>query len=129
MKCLYKVPFSGFFIVSAESAEDAKSMSKDDPEVIYSEESNGDVETCPDVDSTLPIQIAPKGMRARKIASFFYAEGCKRVLESIDAASTIDPESPQPTSYRQGEYDGYANGNPVYDVLPELRRTNGGSRP
>ena len=48
MKCLYKVPFSGFFIVSAESAEDAKSMSKDDPEVIYSEESNGDVETCPD---------------------------------------------------------------------------------
>lgn len=32
MKCLYKVPFSGFFIVSAESAEDAKSMSKDDPE-------------------------------------------------------------------------------------------------
>lgn len=48
MKCLYKVPFSGFFIVSAESAEDAKSMSKDDSEVIYSEESNGDVETCPD---------------------------------------------------------------------------------
>lgn len=48
MKWLYKVPFSGFFIVSAESAEDAKSMSKDDPEVIYSEESNGDVETCPD---------------------------------------------------------------------------------
>lgn len=41
MKCLYKVPFSGFFVVSAESAED-------DPEVIYSEESNGDVETCPD---------------------------------------------------------------------------------
>lgn len=48
MKCLYKVPFSGFFVVSAESAEDAKSMSKDDPEVIYSEESNGDVEACPD---------------------------------------------------------------------------------
>lgn len=88
-----------------------------------------DAENFEAFDSTLPIQIAPKGMRARKIASFFYAEGCKRVLESIDAASTIDPESLQPTPYWQGEYDGYANGNPVYDVLPELRRTNGGSRP
>lgn len=95
-----------------------------------------DAENFEAFDSTLPIQIAPKGMRARKIASFFYAEGCKRVLESIDAASTIDPESLQPTSYVlrptsywQGEYDGYVNGNPVYDVLPELRRTNGGSRP
>lgn len=75
-----------------------------------------DAENFEAFDSTLPIQIAPKGMRARKIASFFYAEGCKRVLESIDAASTIDPESLQPTSYWQGEYDGYANGNPVYDV-------------
>lgn len=75
-----------------------------------------DAENFEAFDSTLPIQIAPKGMRTRKIASFFYAEGCKRVLESIDAASTIDPESLQPTSYWQGEYDGYANGNPVYDV-------------
>ena len=58
-----------------------------------------DAENFEAFDSTLPIQIAPKGMRARKIASFFYAEGCKRVLESIDAASTIDPESLQPTSY------------------------------
>lgn len=47
-----------------------------------------DAENFEAFDSTLPIQIAPKGMRARKIASFFYAEGCKRVLESIDAAST-----------------------------------------
>lgn len=58
-----------------------------------------DAENFEAFDSTLPIQIAPKGMRARKIASFFYAEGCKRVLESIDAALTIDPESLQPTSY------------------------------
>lgn len=27
MKCLYKVPFSGFFMAYAESAEDAKKMS------------------------------------------------------------------------------------------------------
>lgn len=40
-----------------------------------------DAENFEAFDSTLPIQIAPKGMRARKIASFFYAEGCKRVLE------------------------------------------------
>lgn len=75
-----------------------------------------DAENFEAFDSTLPIQIAPKGVHARKIASFFYAEGCKRVLESIDAASTIDPESLRPTSYWQGEYDGYANRNPVYDV-------------
>ena len=76
-----------------------------------------DAENFEAFDSTLPIQIAPKGMRARKIASFFYAEGCKRVLESIDAASTIDPESLQPASYSFAK------------VLPELRHTNGGSRP
>ena len=33
-----------------------------------------DAENFEAFDSTLPIQIAPKGMRARKIASFFYAE-------------------------------------------------------
>lgn len=58
-----------------------------------------DAENFEAFDGTLPIQIAPKGMRARKIASFFYAEGCKRVLESIDAASTIDPESLRPTAH------------------------------
>lgn len=48
MKTLYKVPFSGFFVIPAESAEEAKAMNKNDPEVIYSEESNGNVEACPD---------------------------------------------------------------------------------
>lgn len=33
MKCLYKVPFSGFFMAYAESAEEAKKMSPDDGEV------------------------------------------------------------------------------------------------
>lgn len=41
MKCLYRVPFSGFFMACAESAEDAKKMSPDDGEVIYSEQSTG----------------------------------------------------------------------------------------
>ena len=41
MKCLYKVPFSGFFMAYAESAEDAKKMSPDDGEVIYSEQIHG----------------------------------------------------------------------------------------
>lgn len=48
MKCLYKVPFSGFFMAYAESAEEAKKMSPDDGEVIYSEQSTGEIEACPD---------------------------------------------------------------------------------
>lgn len=48
MKCLYKVPFSGFFAVFAESAEEAKAVDKNASEVIYSEESNGNAEACPD---------------------------------------------------------------------------------
>lgn len=63
-----------------------------------------DAENFEAFDSTLPIQIAPKGMRARKIASFFYAEGCKRVLESIDAASTIDPDSLRTTAKREKSF-------------------------
>lgn len=47
MKCLYKVPFSGFFMAYAESAEEAKKMSPDDGEVIYSEQSTGEIEACP----------------------------------------------------------------------------------
>ena len=54
MKCLYKVPFSGFFMAYAESAEDAKKMSPDDGEVIYSEQSTGEVEACPD-GASIPI--------------------------------------------------------------------------
>lgn len=48
MKCLYKVPFSGFFMTYAESAEEAKKMFPDDGEVIYSEQSTGEVEAFPD---------------------------------------------------------------------------------
>lgn len=48
MKCLYKVPFSGFFMTYAESAEEAKKMSPDDGEVIYSDQSTGEVEAFPD---------------------------------------------------------------------------------
>ena len=48
MKCLYKVPFSGFFMACAESAEEAHAMSPDDPDVIYSEQATGEVEACPD---------------------------------------------------------------------------------
>lgn len=48
MKCLYRVPFSGFFVAYAESAEEAKNMSPDDSEVIYSEQSTGEIEACPD---------------------------------------------------------------------------------
>ncbi len=44
MKCLYKVPFSGFFMAYAESAEEAKKMSPDD----------GEVEACPD-GASIPI--------------------------------------------------------------------------
>lgn len=53
MKCLYKVPFSGFFMAYAESAEEAKKMSPDDGEVIYSEQSTGEIEACPDGASIL----------------------------------------------------------------------------
>lgn len=54
MKCLYKVPFSGFFMTYAESAEEAKKMSPDDGEVIYSEQSTGEVEAFPD-GTSIPI--------------------------------------------------------------------------
>lgn len=38
-----------------------------------------------------------KGMRSGKTAAYFYGEGCRKVLEAIDAAPTIDPESLRPT--------------------------------
>ena len=47
MKCLYKVPFSGFFMAYAESAEEAKKMSPDDGGVIYSEQFTGEIKACP----------------------------------------------------------------------------------
>lgn len=46
-------------------------------------------------DATCPI---PKGMRSGKTAAYFYGEGCRKVLEAIDAAHTIDPELLRPTA-------------------------------
>ena len=40
-----------------------------------------------------------KGIRSGKTAAYFYGEGCRKVLEAIDAAPTIDPESLRPTAY------------------------------
>lgn len=40
-----------------------------------------------------------KGIRSGKTAAYFYGEGCKKVLEAIDAAPTIDPESLRPTAH------------------------------
>lgn len=46
-------------------------------------------------DATCPI---PKGMRCGKTAAYFYGEGCRKVLEAIDAAPTIDTETLRPTA-------------------------------
>lgn len=35
-----------------------------------------------------------KGIRSGKTAAYFYGEGCRKVLEAIDAAPTIDPKMP-----------------------------------
>lgn len=40
-----------------------------------------------------------KGIRSGKTAAYFYSEGCRKVLEAIDAAPTIDPESLRPTAH------------------------------
>lgn len=40
-----------------------------------------------------------KGIRSGKTAAYFYGEGCRKVLEAIDAAPTIDPESLWPTAH------------------------------
>lgn len=39
-----------------------------------------------------------KGIRSGKTAAYFYGEGCRKVLEAIDAAPTIDPESLRTTA-------------------------------
>ena len=46
--------------------------------------------------ATCPI---PKGIRSGKTAAYFYVEGCRKVLEAIDAAPTIDPETLRPTAH------------------------------
>lgn len=40
-----------------------------------------------------------KGIRSGKTAAYFYGEGCRKVLEAIDAAPTIDPEYLRPTAH------------------------------
>ena len=40
-----------------------------------------------------------KGIRSGKTAAYFYGEGCRKVLEAIDAALTIDTESLRPTAH------------------------------
>ena len=45
-----------------------------------------------------------------------YKAGVEYVRGLIDDAPTIDPETLRPTAYWRGDYDGYADGNPVYDV-------------
>lgn len=45
-----------------------------------------------------------------------YMSCLRGVLEDIEEAPTIDPETLRPTAYWRGEYDGYSDGNPVYDV-------------
>lgn len=45
-----------------------------------------------------------------------YDAGMKFIVDEAKKAPTIDPESLRPTAHWQGEYDGYADGNPVYDV-------------
>lgn len=46
--------------------------------------------------ATCPIT---KGIRSGKTAAYFYVEGCRKVLEAIDAAPTIAPESLRPTAH------------------------------
>ena len=46
--------------------------------------------------ATCPIT---KGIRSGKTAAYFYGEGCRKVLEAIDAAPTIDPESLRTTAH------------------------------
>ncbi len=42
----------------------------------------------------------------------FYAVG----TDDIDIMPTIDPDTLRPTAYWRGDYDGCADGNPVYDI-------------
>lgn len=45
-----------------------------------------------------------KGIRSGKTAAYFYGEGCRKVLEAIDAAPTIAPESLRPTAHWIAEF-------------------------
>lgn len=46
------------------------------------------------------------------VEGFAYDE----VLDAIDAAPTVDPETLRPVAQWEGQYDGYSDGEPVYDV-------------
>ena len=50
-----------------------------------------------------------KGIRSGKTAAYFYGEGCRKVLEAIDAAPTIDPESLRPTAHWENGDDYYGD--------------------
>ena len=62
------------------------------------------------------IIYAEDAMSRIKAETRFYSGTYANIERAIDAAPTIEPESLRPTAHWQGEYDGYANGNPVYDV-------------
>lgn len=50
-----------------------------------------------------------KGILSGKTAAYFYGEGCRKVLETIDAAPTIDPESLRPTAHWISDSGGSTN--------------------
>lgn len=50
-----------------------------------------------------------KGIRSGKTAAYFYGEGCRKVLEAIDAAPTIDSESLRPTAKWENGDDYYGD--------------------
>ena len=43
-------------------------------------------------------------------------EQWNKIKQEVDEIPTIDPETLRPTAYWRGDYDGYADGNPVYDI-------------
>ncbi len=57
-------------------------------------------------EAELPIKM---GVRYEKTASFFFNKGCETVLEAIDAAPTIDPESLRPTAHWENGDDYYGD--------------------
>lgn len=57
-------------------------------------------------EAELPIKM---GVRYAKTASFFFNKGCETVLEAIDAAPTIDPESLRPTAHWITDSSGSTN--------------------
>ena len=76
-----------------------------------------------------------KGIRSGKTAAYFYGDGCRKVLEAIDAAPTIDPESLRPTAHWIKRVRMFRlppnrveNKRKPYEVLHVLRRKDGEHR-